>query len=261
MICLKEKNLLETFENLYHKYNRREYVSPDPLQFLYSYENFSDIEIVGIIASSLAYGNVKTILKSIDKILCLMNNPTEYVKRTSLKQMKKDFKDFKHRFTTGEEISNLLYSVKTIYDSHGSMHELFLKIFNEKNNYQSITETVEIFFGKFFKGCPTLIPDPHKGSACKRIHLFLRWMIRKDNVDLGLWDKIEPSALIIPLDTHMLKISKLIKLTTRNNGSLKTAYEITENFKKLNPKDPVKYDFVLTRFGIRKMPIDFISKK
>ena len=257
MFNLNRRVLLEILENLYIRYNRRDYVSPDPLQFLYNYDNFHDIEIVALLSASLAYGNVKMILKSIDKILNIINVPNEYVKSASLYKMNKDFYNFKHRFTKGNEIASLLFSIKNIYIRHGSMYNLFLKIFKQSN--ENITETIKIFFNNYFSDCSTLIPDPEKGSACKRIFLFLRWLVRKDKVDLGIWEHILPSVLIVPLDTHMLKIANLLKLTERKNNGFKTAKEITENFAKLNSYDPVKYDFVLTRFGIRKMSLDFLQ--
>jgi uncharacterized protein (TIGR02757 family) len=252
-----EHKLRNIFEQLYEKYNRREYVSPDPLQFLYDFDDFQNIEIVGLISSSLAYGNVKVILKSINKVLEKMSDPKEYILTSSLEKIREDFKNFKHRFTNGEELSNFLFSIKEIYNNFGSLYNIFFEIYTKEGN---LVDTVKNFFGKYFKGCPTLIPNPFKNSSCKRIYLFLRWMVRKDNVDLGIWEHIDKSKLIVPLDTHLFKISKMLKLTNRKNTGIKTAIEITSNFSKINKEDPVKYDFVLTRFGIRKMGFDFFEK-
>ncbi len=261
MFNLNKKLCIEVLESLYLKYNRREYVTPDPLQFLYNYRENRDIEIVALIAASLAYGNVKMILRSIEKILSVMGSPFDYTMTTTLGEMIKDFANFKHRFTKGEEIANLLFSVQNINKNFGSMYNLFYKIYLANKSATNINATVKIFFNEFFSNCPTLLANPLKGSACKRIHLFLRWMIRKDNVDLGIWENIDTSFLIIPLDTHMLNISNLLNFTKRKDNSIKTALEITEKFSELNYEDPVKYDFVLTRFGIRKMPLDFLCNQ
>ncbi len=240
--------LTQYLEELYNRFNKFEYISPDPLQFLYNFDNQYDIEIVALISSSLAYGNVTTILKSIKKVIDTIQNPYIYILSAPEKKILNDFTGFKHRFTTGEEIANLLITLKKIYETYDSLFNLFYELYKKSDN---MNETLKRF-SLFFKNSPTLIPDVSKGSACKRLFLFLRWLIRNDNVDLGLWKKIPTSSLIIPLDTHMLNISRMIGFTKRKNANMKTALEITENFKKINRDDPVKYDFVLTRFGIRK---------
>lgn len=251
-----ESKLYNILEELYDKYNRREFVNPDPLLFLYDFSEFNDIEVVGLIASSLAYGNVKMILKNVKTVIDTIKKPYDYVLSRSYVEMKNDFKYFKHRFTTGEEIAGLLYSLKKIFKKYGSLYNLF-KL--QLQHSESLLNCVKIIFGKYFKESATLIPDPEKGSACKRIFLFLRWMIRNDNVDIGIWKGISCSQLIVPLDTHLLKISKILKLTNKKSASINTALEITKNFSRINPEDPVKYDFVLTRFGIRKMGLDFFK--
>jgi uncharacterized protein (TIGR02757 family) len=241
-------------ENLYKKYNRRVFVSPDPLQFLYDYDNIRDREIVGLIASALAYGRVNQILKSIKLVLeRLSPSPSEFLKVNSLRAMKKTFADFKHRFTTGEQLSLLLFSVKNIISKHGSLYECFKSSVN--SNDRTIVPALAAFvytLRKEARGLEShILPSPGNGSACKRLNLFLRWMIRKDQVDPGGWDRVHPSKLIIPLDTHMYKIGYTLGFTQRKQADLKGALEITEGFRRFSPEDPVKYDFALTRFGIR----------
>ena len=249
--------LKKYLEKLYKKYNKREFVSPDPLQFLYEYKEEYDIEIIALISSSLAYGNVTTILKSIRKITNTLVNPYIYILSAPERKIINDFKNFKHRFTTGKEVSNILISLKKIYENYDSLFNLFYELYKKTDS--DVVETLKLF-SKFFSESPTLIPDVSKGSACKRLFLFLRWLIRKDNVDIGIWSEIPASSLIIPLDTHMLNISKMIGFTKNKNGNMKTAKEITNHFKIIAPEDPVKYDFVLTRFGIRKeLSIDKLS--
>jgi uncharacterized protein (TIGR02757 family) len=249
----KTKDLRPLIESIYKRFNKRSFVSPDPLQFLYKYKNKKDREIVALIASSLAYGNVKQIIKSVEKALGKMGkSPYAYVVKSSTKKIKKDFKDFKHRFTKGHEISNLLIAIKRILKTHGSLNRRFVGFY--KKTHKTLVPASRDFCDYLRKTAGdicTLIPCPTKKSAFKRFNLFLRWMVRHDSVDLGDWKKLSPSKLIVPLDTHMHKIAKKLGLTSRKQADITTALEISENFKKISPDDPIKYDFSLTRFGIR----------
>lgn len=242
-------------EELYRKYNKREFVSPDPLQFLYEYPDPADREIVGLIAASLAYGRVAQILVSVKKILDPMGqSPKKFILENSEREFRNIFKDFKHRFTTGSHKVDLLLGIKTCIEEYGSLEKCFTSGYSEKD--ANIIPALEKFAKKLtrFYDTPTayLFPAPSKGSACKRPMLFLRWMVRNDEVDPGGWHHIPASKLLIPLDTHMHKISRKSGLTKRNNADLKCVVEITEVFANINREDPVKYDFALTRFGIRE---------
>lgn len=247
------KRLKEYLETLYNQYNKPEFIHPDPLEFLYNYKEKKDIEIVGLIASSLAYGRVNQILKALDKIFKKMGkSPYDYIFYNEINNFKKDFKEFKYRFTDGNDISNLLNGIKGVLHKYKSLYNLFYRYY-KKNPYLPIT--LENFLNEIrYNSNSTLsflLPFLAKKSACKRINLFLRWMIRKDNVDLGIWPNIPKNILIIPLDTHMHRIALQLNLTNRKQANLKTAIEITEAFKQINPDDPIKYDFSLTRFGIK----------
>ncbi|QTA82039.1 CHP02757 [Desulfonema limicola] len=246
------KNLEQKLEFLYKKYNCRKYVHPDPLEFLYNYNELQDREIAGIIASSLAYGRVAQILKSVSHVLDIMGkSPAEFVRNASVKSLDEQFKGFKHRFATGAHISAMLMGAKKIIQEYGSLYECFLSCMNKNDN--TIIPGLVVFSEKLSAcGEPGhLVPLPQKGSACKRMNLFLRWMVRKDEVDPGGWEEISCKKLIIPLDVHMYNISLKLGLTKRKQANMKTALEITSGFTKLVPHDPVKYDFALTRFGIR----------
>ena len=251
----KRLNLLKIELNrLYNRYNRREFIHPDPLEFLYHYDDIYDREIVAIIASSLAYGKVSQILKSISSVLKHISPPSLFLKKASLKSLNRTFYDFKHRFTKGEELAILLFGVKKIIEKYGSLKNCFIDKLspNDDTIFPALSKFIdELIFcsnGKY----NSLIPSPKKGSALKRLNLFMRWMVRKDEVDPGGWEDIPKSMLIIPLDTHMHKISLLLGLTKRKQADLKTAFEITKAFKGIAPDDPVKYDFALTRLGIRE---------
>jgi len=246
--------LLIALNAVYKKYNRRVFVNPDPLQFVYDYKTPANKEIAAIIASSLAYGNVKQILKAVDKVLSkLGKNPKKFILNASDGELRKLFKNFKYRFTKPTEISNMLIAIRKVVLKYGSLNKCFLNYFSAKDKtilkaYAGFVKEMIAAGGKM----PSLLPCPNKGSAFKRFNLYLRWMVRKDDVDCGCWKKIPKSKLIVPLDTHMHKIAKRLHLTKRKSADLKTALEITKNFAKICPTDPVKFDFSLTRFGIRQ---------
>ncbi|GAB4029924.1 MAG: TIGR02757 family protein [Elusimicrobiota bacterium] len=241
------------FEDLYKKYNSRKYAYSDPISLVYSYKKNEDIEIAALIASSLAYGNVKQIIKSLSAIFSVMgNSPRLFLEKRSDREISRSFLNFKHRFTTGAELAIFMLNIKKAIRENGSLENLFIK--NLKKDEPDLSASIYSFINSFnsIACAPTLTPCPEKKSSFKRFNLFLRWMIRKDAIDLGIWEKISPSMLIIPLDTHMLSISQKLGITNRKDGSMKTAREITDFFRTINPYDPVKYDFSLTRTGILK---------
>jgi len=250
MALRDKKNFLE---NLYRRYNRREFVHPDPLEFLYAYTDAGDREITGLIASSLAYGRVTQILKSVSVVLDKMGrSPRYFIENSTEKQIKKTFIGFKHRFTTADELSGMLLGVKHALQKHKTLEKCFTAAMkpSETNVSNAICGFITEITGK--KGCGTsLLPSPARKSAFKRVNLFLRWMVRKDAVDPGGWTSVCPAKLIVPLDTHMHRIGRKMGFTIRKQGDLRTALEITEAFRKFSPSDPVKYDFCLTRTGIR----------
>lgn len=243
----------EKLEAIYARYNRREYVNPDPLQFLYNYEDMSDREIVGLVASGLAYGRVAQILKSVEKVLGRMGRPREFVMTNSERQMRERFTDFKHRFTTGDDMVRMLMGIKGVLEYYGSLESCFLYGCNSDD--ETLDMAAREFVRKLSKPFDkrnSLLPIPNGKGAFKRIHLYLRWMIRKDAVDPGGWDRVSRSRLIVPLDTHMHRIGLLFGLTRRRQADIRTACEITSGFRRFSPSDAVKYDFSLTRMGIRK---------
>ena len=247
--------LRKQLDRLYAERNDRKWVHPDPLEFLYGYPDPEDREIVALIASSLAYGRVSQILKSVSGVLETMGPcPGNFVRSTSPDRINSIFKDFKHRFSTGREMAALLIGVRNVLRRHGSLHACFLSRFSMEDAtvMPALTAWVDELSESFDGPFNSLLPSPEKASACKRLHLFLRWLIREDGVDPGGWPLIHPSRLIIPLDTHMHRIGRRLGMTKRKGATLKTALEITEGFRKLAPHDPVRYDFSLTRLGIRE---------
>ena len=248
--CLREE-----LERLYREYNRPEWISPDPLECVLPFKNPLDREIAALVASSLAYGRVRQILKSVGLVLeRLGKSPRTFLEHSSRPQLERDFSSFRHRFTTGEDLVGLLWGVRRLCLFHGSLESAFLSGGRTGETY--IGE-MESFIGKIAeasgsRGKSSLLCRPSQGSACKRHWLFLKWMVRSDAVDPGGWSRCDPARLLIPLDTHMHRIGKALGFTRRNSADLKAALEITGNFRRMSPGDPARYDFVLTRFGIRE---------
>ena len=246
----KQKTKLDT---IYRQYNRRSLVHPDPLEFLYFYKNIRDREIAGLIASALAYGKVAQILKSVSSVLDIMGeSPYHFLQNSDKKFFLRRFKEFRHRFADGKNFAALLYGTKNVINRFGSLNNCFGAGLapGHENTFSAMTFFVNELTASG-NNSGHLLAHPEKGSACKRMNLFLRWMVRRDRVDPGGWKGIDKSQLIVPVDTHMLKIGSMLGFTSRKNADIKTALEITEGFKIFALEDPAKYDFALTRFGIR----------
>ena len=254
----KNLTLRRRLEALYQDINRREFVHPDPLEVLYAYESVRDREIVGLIAASLAYGRVAQILKSVRTILQAMGpSPAAFLADAGPEALDVGLDGFKHRFATGAHVRDMLMGARAMIEQDGSLYHAFMKGF--KTADRSVIPALDLFCRRLSaSGDPGhLIPLPHRGSACKRMNLFLRWMVRTDAVDPGGWSGIPRSKLIIPLDVHMHRIALRLNLTQRKAGNLATALEVTAGFARWVPEDPVRYDFALTRLGIRgDMSID-----
>ena len=241
-------------DELYALYNCREFVHPDPLEFLYDYRNLQDREVVALIASCLAYGRVAQILKSVSSALERMGpSPFTFLLDASRRCLLTAFEGFKHRFTTGEELAIMLWGARRVIERYGSLYDCFMAGFEHGDN--TVIPALSNFAGEMNRSFPGgrcyLLPSPDGGSACKRLNLFLRWMVRQDRVDPGGWSAVPASKLIVPLDTHMHRIGLSLELTKRKQPNLRTALDLTRAFRRMAPEDPVRYDFALTRLGIR----------
>ncbi|MEK6553216.1 MAG: TIGR02757 family protein [Bacteroidota bacterium] len=273
LVLSQKEILLKKKLDHHYKYFDGSKISPDPLEFPHRYTNFYDAEISAFISSVFAYGNVKQIINSLEKIHELMDNqPYRFVADYSFENGMKLFRSIKHRFYTSEDIANLFFALNHIYGNYGSLRYFFLLYYFEKdlNLKNAISFFSQHFLeiiskkGRVTHGIKFMFPDPYKGSprsggrggagsACKRMNLFLRWMIRKDELDLGLWTEISPAKLVIPVDTHVAKICTKLKLTKQKIVSWKMSEEITERLKRFDPTDPVKYDFAICHIGMRKL--------
>lgn len=188
-------------------------------------------------------------MKSVSIVVEAIGSPLRYVQTTSESKMKRHFRGFKHRFTTGDEMAELLTSIGRSIEKHGSLGNCFARGIDtrDKTVKNALCHFARELAAPVGEKQTSLIPDPKKGSACKRLNLMLRWMVRKDEVDPGGWDQIDTSMLIVPLDVHMHRIAIEYGLTTRKNADMRTALEITDAFARYSPEDPVRYDFALTR--------------
>ena len=246
-----EYSLSLLLESIYKKYHIKSFIHPDPLEFLFRYERPEDREIAAIAAASLATGRVNLILKAVENVLEKIPSPSENLKTMTDKDIISLFEGFKYRFYDSVSITEFLISVRNIIREYGSLNNLFLYSLEKADN--CFIQALSVFADRINSNSSAsyrLLPDPLKGSACKRLNLFLRWMIRRDNIDPGGWEGISPSMLIVPLDTHMMQISTILGLVSRKSADMKSAVEITENFRKYDPDDPVRFDFSLTRLGI-----------
>ncbi|MGD8367663.1 MAG: TIGR02757 family protein [Desulfobacterales bacterium] len=244
-----KKNL----ERIYRKYNRRSNVHPDPLEFLYAYDNLRDREVAGMVAAALAYGRVAQILKSAGAVLeALGPTPAEALLSTSPESFSSALCGFVHRFATGAGVCALLAGIRQVLVRHGTLQGCFCKHRRAGDDtvLPALTGLAEEIRAAAGSDPGHLLPAPARKSACKRLHLFLRWLVRSDAVDPGGWDRVSAAELIVPLDVHMHRVGRRLGFTDRKAGDLKTALEITDGFRRFCPEDPVRYDFALTRVGM-----------
>ena len=243
----KNSNIKSQLNLLYRKYNKKKYRKYDPIKYVYMFENPTEQELMGLIASSFAFGRVLQIFKALDSVLRITNNePLKYVLNLKARPDKK-LLSFKYRFVTGQDLFDFFSCAKDIIEKHGSLGEFVKKAYDAQGFFKSIEGIIEEFQKTNY-----LIPMALKKSPCKRLFMFFRWMVRKDNIDLGLWNFINPEELIIPLDTHIFQISRTLGFTTKKSQSFNVANEVTDCLKNFSRNDPIKYDWALAHVGIIK---------
>lgn len=249
-------------DKLSAEYDSR-FLDTDPVGIVHRYDSASDIEIAGFIVSVLSYGSAAQIRRSaIDVLGRAGTSPSEFARSLSIHDALETFRGFKHRWTDGGDIAYLFWVLGRVIEEEGSLGSLVRKLDNPDD--RTIEGTMvrlsgwicgrysdEFRAGSKRSAISYLIPSPSKGSACKRLAMFFRWMVRgPDGVDFGLWKFIEPSRLVIPLDRHIARMGKLLGLSSRRSPDWKMALEITGSLRRLAPHDPLKYDFALVRPGI-----------
>jgi uncharacterized protein (TIGR02757 family) len=218
------------------------------------------MEVAALLSAALAYGRVRQIEKDLNDLFT-RTGPSPYRFVLNFNKTKRQKLDsFKHRFTTGADIADLLSALKIVLRRKGTIEKFFLLGCNK--NDENIIRALSTFCTSLHDihskqnghrvstGLRYLLPDPAAGSACKRLNLFLRWMVRHDDVDPGLWKELDKAKLLVPVDVHMARLSRILGFHNKNTVSLSTAVQITKAFARIAPSDPAKYDFALSRVGI-----------
>ena len=257
------KHHLDTFLDNFPK---ERHIASDPVQFVHRYDNPRDREVVGLIASAFAYGNVQIILRSVRSVLgSLGPAPAETIASFDPRKDLRRLRGFYHRFNTSRDLAVLLWIIRRTLEEYGSLEAAFASGLSPKD--RDVTAALEHFcaillgFGheQFYPrgelkrrvGVRFFFPSPSQGSACKRMNLYLRWMVRPDDgIDCGVWDRVTPRQLVIPVDTHIARISSYIGLTAVKSPGWGMALDITRSLRNLHPGDPLRYDFALCHLGI-----------
>lgn len=239
-------------------YNRPSFITLDPISIPHFFSKKEDIEISGFIASILAWGQRKTILNKCKELFELMDNDPHQFMLHHVESDLKPFLTFKHRTFNDIDTLYFIHFFSWFYKKHASLEEAFLLGQTGKvdSMHSILTQFHEFFFSLDDAPSRTRkhIATPHRKAACKRINMFLRWMVRKDDigVDFGIWDKINPAQLICPCDLHVDRVGRKLGLITRKQTDWQTAIELTERLREFDANDPVKYDFALFGLGVEE---------
>jgi uncharacterized protein (TIGR02757 family) len=232
---------------LYERYNRRPCVAQDPLRYVYEYDCPGDREVVGLVAALLAYGRLQQILDSVaDALGRLGPEPQRFLLQASEQKLRHASGGFAHRFAHGHQFCCFLRAVQRVLQRYGTLQSCFRA--HDRPRERTVLPGLTGLAQELRRAGGSLehlVADPAKGSACKRWHLYLRWMVRSDEVDAGLWEGVSPARLVVPLDAHMWRLCRVLGLTDRKTCDLKAAVEVTESFRRFAPADPVRYDFAL----------------
>jgi uncharacterized protein (TIGR02757 family) len=259
-------DLKTTLDAHYRNFPYRAQVARDPVQFVYRYREPGDRELAAFFAAALAYGNVAQILKTLTSLFSLMKEgPYLYVTGFDAARAE-SLRAFRHRFNDGRDVAGLCMALRTALEEHGTLEDFFLA------GHDRASPTIEGGLVRFVEGLTRRVPaslyrgralpadagvrffltSPARGSTCKRMNLFLRWMVRKGPVDLHAWRRIDSRQLVLPVDTHIARIGRYIGLTRRRTIDWKMALDMTATLRSLDPRDPVRYDFALCHLGIMR---------
>lgn len=230
------------------RYETVDFIKDDPVRFPNRFKDKKDIEIAGFMASLVAYGRRDVFTKKLDELFSIADNePLNFI----LNFDPKILGDFNYRFGKPEDFAQIFSIMQELYRNDGGLEELFK--YGYENSSNLFIPVVDYFYSRVEdagQGFGFMIPNPRNGGAMKRMCMFLRWMVRKGPVDFGIWDFMPASELLIPLDVHVARISREMGLLTRNSNDFKAVLELTENLRKFDPEDPVKYDFAMFGYGV-----------
>jgi len=248
--------ILNLLNEKYEQFNQPNFIANDPVSIPHQFTLKQDIEIMGFIAATLAWGQRKTIINKCNELVQLMDgSPFDFIKNHQDTDLKR-FLSFKHRTFNNTDTLYFIEFFKDFYAKHESLEEAFTKgLTTESVNTKTALENFQqIFFSLEDYPVRTRkhIATPARNSSCKRINMFLRWMVRKDDkgVDFGIWQNISPAQLVCPCDVHVERVGRKLGLISRPKTDWQMAVELTQNLKQLDPTDPVKYDFALFGLGV-----------
>lgn len=250
---MRKQDIKEKLDFFVEKYNTSNFIANDPISIAHKFSKKEDIEIIGLIIATISWGNRTSIIKNGNHLVTLMgNNPYEFAMNYKEKEIN-HLKAFKHRTFNHFDLHYFILRIQDIYLNKGGLEKIFNEGFQvNKTAEQAINHFRNQFIPKDFKKIRTQkhVANPLKGSAAKRLNMYLRWMVREDNngVDFGLWKNISPSYLSCPLDVHSGRTARKYNLLKRKQNDLKAVKELDASLAFLDPKDPVKYDFAL--FGM-----------
>jgi len=254
--------LKPALDRLYESFNYAGSAT-DPIQIVRRWQTPEDREIVGFCAAALAFGRVSSVLQSIERLLVVMGGrPAAYVRQFAPDRDGAAFGDLVHRWTRGPDLVALVWIMKQMIDRAGSIESFFLE--GDDPEASDIAGALDSFstralaldlrsaYGRVPRrpGVCYFFPRPSAGSGCKRLNLFLRWMVRRDGLDLGVWTRVSPARLIVPLDTHVIRVGRCLRLTKYSSPGWPMARDMTASLRRLDAQDPVKYDFALCHLGM-----------
>ncbi len=237
-------------DRLVKEYENEKFIKDDPVRFPNRFKDKKDIEIAGFMASLVAYGRRDVFTKKLDQLFNLaQNEPYNFI----LNFEPEILGNFNYRFGKPDDFAQIFSIMKELYKKDGGLEELFKYGYENPIDNNMFIPVTDYFYSRVQnagQGFYFMIPNPKNGGAMKRMCMFLRWMVRKGPVDFGIWNFMPASELLIPLDVHVARISREMGLLTRTSNDFKAVLELTENLRKLDPKDPVKYDFAMFGYGV-----------
>ncbi|MBW2937994.1 TIGR02757 family protein [Aureisphaera sp. CAU 1614] len=250
---MKQSELKEFLDEKAAFYNQPKFIESDPIQIPHQFTLKEDIEIAGFLTATIAWGNRKSIINNAQRMVQLLDNaPYDFIINHSDEDLT-PLASFVHRTFNGEDFIYFVKALQNIYVNHKGLEAIFLQNAEKESLQKSISEFKKIFFSiPHFPRTQKHVSDPLKNSAAKRINMFLRWMVRNDQrgVDFGIWNSLNPSQLSCPLDVHSGNIARKLGLLKRKQNDAKALFELDTNLRKLDSKDPVKYDFALFGLGV-----------
>ncbi|NVK28719.1 MAG: TIGR02757 family protein [Flavobacteriia bacterium] len=249
---MTRKELKEYLDDCVDRYNRREFITEDPIQIPHSFTNPRDIEVSGYLVATIAWGQRKTILNNGHRLMDIMGHePHNFVMNASPAEL--DELHFIHRTFNSDDLRFLIEGLRSIYLNNNTLEKSFTPLKGEGNLFPAIARFRNELIGQRAAGrSGKHIANPEKGAASKRIHMFLRWMVRQDNrgVDFGIWTNLSPSLLSCPLDVHTGNTARSLKLLKRKQNDRRAVEELDSRLREFDPMDPVKYDFALFGVGV-----------